>query len=90
MTLKTRAGLTKMRSKFDAMAGDYTYMYRWSLEDDCYLAKALEWEGLIAHGDCKTEAYENIRSAVAEAIELLIEEGREDEIPEPRWHTYEY
>lgn len=62
----------------------YKTVIYWSEEDQCYIAKAPDLPGCIAHGDTDELALMNIK----EAIKLWIEtsEGFGDLIPAPKEH----
>ncbi len=59
----------------------YSYRVRWSVEDEAYIATAVEWPDLAAHGDTPEEALREIRSAVEGAIEFTLEDG--EKLPPP-------
>lgn len=57
----------------------YSYEIMWSAEDDVFVARAEEWDFMEAHGDTQYEALEEVKEAVAFAIE----EARKDETSLP-------
>jgi predicted RNase H-like HicB family nuclease len=59
----------------------YTYRIEWSGEDNCHIARCLEFPSLSAHGDTIEKALKEIKFVVNESIEWLKEDG--DPIPEP-------
>jgi predicted RNase H-like HicB family nuclease len=59
----------------------YTYRIEWSEEDQVFIAKCLEFPGLMAHGDSNEEALKEIKVVVTEAIKWLKEDKKQ--IPEP-------
>ncbi len=60
---------------------NYSYMVKYSLEDEAYLAKCIEL-GIMAHGDSQEEAIKEIKEAVKVHLLMLLEDN--DEIPEPK------
>ena len=59
----------------------YTYRIEWSEEDNCHIARCLEFPSLSAHGDTIEKALKEIKFVVNESIEWLKEDG--DPVPEP-------
>jgi predicted RNase H-like HicB family nuclease len=59
----------------------YTYRIEWSEDDQCHVARCLEFPSLAAHGNTIEEALKEIEYVVAESISWMQEEG--DEVPEP-------
>ena len=60
---------------------EYTYRAAWSPEDAAYLGQCVEFPALSAFGDSLEEALTEIRSVVAESIDILKEDS--EAIPEP-------
>jgi predicted RNase H-like HicB family nuclease len=60
---------------------NYSYIVKYSPEDEAYLAKCVEL-GIMAHGDSQEEAIREIKEAVRVHLLMLLEDG--DEIPEPK------
>lgn len=60
-----------MKSKIDK----YTYRIEWSEEDNCHVARCLEFPSLGAHGGTAEDALREIKSVVAESIRWLMEEN---------------
>jgi predicted RNase H-like HicB family nuclease len=58
----------------------YTYRIEWSEEDQVFIAKCIEFPGLLAHGETNEEALKEIKVVVEESVKWLQEEGKE--IPE--------
>jgi predicted RNase H-like HicB family nuclease len=59
----------------------YSYLVKYSPEDEAYLAKCIEL-GIMAHGDSHEEAIKEIKEAVRVHLLMLLEDS--DEIPEPK------
>jgi predicted RNase H-like HicB family nuclease len=59
----------------------YTYRITWSEEDDCHIARCLEFPSLSAHGKTINDDLKEIECVVGESIKWLEEEGAA--IPEP-------
>ena len=59
----------------------YTYRIEWSEEDQCHVARCLEFPSLSAHGDTVEEALREIEYVVAESVKWMQEEG--EVTPEP-------
>lgn len=59
----------------------YRYQVAWSAEDQVYLAKAAEWDGLHAHGDTFEEALSHIRTVVEFAAEDKRKNGEPVPVP---------
>jgi predicted RNase H-like HicB family nuclease len=60
---------------------NYSYIVKYSSEDEAYLAKCIEL-AIMAHGDTQEEAIKEIKEAVRVHLLMLLEDG--DEIPEPK------
>ena len=60
---------------------NYSYIVKYSSEDEAYLAKCMEL-GIMAHGDSQEEAIREIKEAVRVHLLMMLEDG--DEIPEPK------
>lgn len=56
----------------------------WSEEDSCYVAKANELPGCMAHGNSYESALQNVKDAIQLWIDTANKCG--DAIPEPRIH----
>lgn len=61
--------------------GDYHYSVAWSVEDNCYVARCLEFELLGAHGDTLIEAYDQIEEAVAFCLSDIRRTGGDEPLP---------
>ena len=59
----------------------YTYRIEWSEEDNCHIARCLEFPSLAAHGATPDEALRQIEFVVKETVAWLEEEG--SQIPQP-------
>ena len=59
----------------------YTYRVEWSNEDQCHIARCLEFPLLAAHGGNSQNALKEIEAVVAETIAWMQEGG--ETIPEP-------
>lgn len=59
----------------------YTYRINWSEEDQCHIARCLEFPSLSSHGDTIEAALQEIEFVVAESIKWMLEEG--EKVPEP-------
>ena len=62
-------------------AAKYTFRIEWSAEDNCHVARCLEFPSLTAHGKTSEDALREIEFVVDETIKWLKEEG--EKIPEP-------
>lgn len=58
----------------------YSYIVKYSLEDEAYVAKCLEL-GIMAHGDSQEEAIVEIKEATRVHLLMLSEDN--EEIPQP-------
>ena len=67
-------------SNLDELIKHYSYIVKYSLEDEAYLAKCLEL-GIMAHGDSQEEAIKEIKEATSVHLLMLLEDG--EEIPQP-------
>ena len=63
----------------------YEVVIRWDDEDACFIARAPELPGCMAHGDTYDEALHNIRGAMDAWLDVARELGRP--IPLPRKHV---
>jgi predicted RNase H-like HicB family nuclease len=59
----------------------YTYRIEWSEDDQCHVARCLEFPSLAAHGNTIEEALKEIEYVVAESVKWMQEEG--EAAPEP-------
>lgn len=59
----------------------YTYRIEWSGDDQCHVARCLEFPSLAAHGETLEEALREIEYVVAESVKWMQEEG--EAAPEP-------
>ena len=59
----------------------YTYRIEWSEDDQCHVARCLEFPSLAAHGDTIEETLREIEYVVAESVKWMQEEG--EVVPEP-------
>jgi len=49
----------------------YTYRIEWSEDDNCHVARCLEFPSLAAHGDTIEEALREIEYVVAESVKWM-------------------
>ncbi len=63
------------------MNKNYSINLIWSVEDGCYVARAPELPGCMAHGATPEEATRNVKQAIDGWLEVAHERGRE--IPKP-------
>ncbi len=70
-----------MHSKIEELSKHYSYSVNWSPEDEAYVATAIEWPSLAAHGDSPESALLEMRTLVAHCIEDCHEAG--DDFPAP-------
>ena len=59
----------------------YTYRIEWLEDDQCHVARCLEFPSLSAHGDTTEDALREITYVVAESVKWMLEEG--EAVPEP-------
>ena len=59
----------------------YTYRIEWSEDDQCHVARCLEFPSLAVHGDTTEEALREIEYVVAESVKWMQEEG--EIVPQP-------
>jgi len=59
----------------------YTYRTEWSHEDNCFIAKVLEFPSLSAFGDTRAEAEGELNKVIESVIKWMAEE--KELIPEP-------
>ena len=59
----------------------YTYKVEWSEEDQCFIARCLEFQSLGTHGKTREKALSEMSKVVAETIKWMAEE--KEEIPLP-------
>jgi predicted RNase H-like HicB family nuclease len=59
----------------------YTYRIEWSEDEQCHVARCLEFPSLAAHGNTIEEALREIEYVVAESVKWMQEEG--EAAPEP-------
>ena len=62
-------------------ARDYEVRIWWSSEDAIFVAQVTELPGMMAHGDTRAEAFDNIQTALEGALQWKQELG--DELPSP-------
>ena len=60
----------------------YTYRIEWSEDDQCHMARCLEFPSLAAHGDTIEDALREIKYVVAESVKWMQEEGEAAPRPE--------
>jgi predicted RNase H-like HicB family nuclease len=53
----------------------------WSDEDDCFLAKAPDLPGCIAHGETEEEALSAIKELIQTWLEIAKEDGKQIPLP---------
>src|SRR5713101_7120390 len=66
---KTRAGTSTHGPKYEAE--DYLYSVVWSVDDQAFIGRVLEFPSLAAHGSTQEKALREIRSVVRYALEDL-------------------
>jgi predicted RNase H-like HicB family nuclease len=69
-----------MMSNLDNYIRLYSYLVKYSQEDESYVAQCVEL-GIMAHGDTPEEAITEIKEATRVHLLMLEEDG--DQIPEP-------
>jgi len=62
----------------------YTYRTEWSQEDNCYIARVLEFPSLSAFGDTRTEAEAELNHVIEDVLKWMKEDN--ELIPEPITH----
>ena len=62
----------------------YTYRTEWSQEDNCYIARVLEFPSLSAFGDTRTEAEAELNHVIEDVTKWMKEDN--EAIPEPLSH----
>jgi predicted RNase H-like HicB family nuclease len=67
-------------NNLDEFIKHYSYIVKYSLENEVYVAKCLEL-GIMAHGDSQEEAIKEIKEATRVHLLMLSEDG--EEIPQP-------
>ena len=67
-------------NKVDELIKYYSYLVKYSSEDEAYLARCVEL-GIMAHGDSQEEAIKEIKEATRVHLLMLEEDG--EEIPQP-------
>jgi predicted RNase H-like HicB family nuclease len=67
-------------NNLDEFIKHYSYIVKYSLEDESYVAKCMEL-GVMAHGDSQEEAIKEIKEATRVHLLMLSEDG--EEIPQP-------
>jgi predicted HicB family RNase H-like nuclease len=73
--------ISPMGSFMKNIAEKYGYQVAWSAEDDAYVARCNEMQGVAAHGDTAVAAMRNVMDAAMAAVECILED--EDVPPEP-------
>jgi predicted RNase H-like HicB family nuclease len=63
---------------------DYEISIRYSPEDECYVARVVEWHGIAAHGATLEEAAREIQVALSLALDYAGETGTT--VPAPAVH----
>jgi predicted RNase H-like HicB family nuclease len=66
-------------------AQDYEVRIWWSPEDQLYLAQCTEMTGIMAHGETRAEAAQNIQDALDHALACYAEDGVAP--PAPQQHS---
>ena len=67
-------------TNLDELIKHYSYIVKYSLEDELYVAKCLEL-GIMAHADRQEEAIKEIKEATRVHLLMLDEDG--ESIPQP-------
>lgn len=63
------------------MVNRYTYRVEWSLEDEAFIGRCLEFPSLAAHGSTHQEALKEITFIVEDVVEDL--KKQKEPVPEP-------
>ncbi len=63
------------------MENHYTYRTEWSIEDNCFVARAMEFPLLSAFGVTRTEAESELDLVIEDVLKWIEEDG--EPIPEP-------
>jgi predicted RNase H-like HicB family nuclease len=53
----------------------YNFTVQWSDDDECYIARVVEFPGVAAHGDTPDDALKEVQVSLELAIEVYQEEG---------------
>jgi predicted RNase H-like HicB family nuclease len=67
-------------NKVDELIKYYSYLVKYSLEDEAYIAQCVEL-GIMAHGDSQEEAIKEVKEATK--VHLLMLEEDSEAIPQP-------
>ena len=67
-------------NNLDEFIKHYSYIVKYSSEDEAYVAKCMEL-GVMAHGDSQEEAIKEIKEATRVHLLMLSEDN--EEIPQP-------
>lgn len=70
-----------MKNKEYYLSLNWTYRFIWDEADKIYTASIAEIPDCLSHGDTIEEAVKNIKEALKQHIEIMIEDNME--IPEP-------
>jgi len=62
----------------------YTYRIEWSQEDNCYIARVLEFPSLSAFGDTRSDAEAELNHVIEDVLKWMKEDN--EPIPEPITH----
>ncbi len=54
---------------------NYTYRTEWSTEDECFIARVMEFSSLSAFGDAREEAQQDLDIVLEETLNWMAEEG---------------
>ena len=59
----------------------YTYRTEWSIEDNCFISRVLEFPSLSTFGDTREESQRELDLVIEETLAWMIEDG--ENIPTP-------
>jgi predicted RNase H-like HicB family nuclease len=65
----------------DARDYEIRICYSTTPGDGCYIAQVVEWPGIMAHGDSRAEAAQEIELALESALEFARERGVTPPVP---------
>lgn len=67
--------MKRISSKANEYINKYTYRAEWSEEDGVFIAKVLEIQSILAHGDSPENAIKELKIALKIALDSMSEEG---------------
>lgn len=62
-------------------AEDYRIEMYWSDEDNCFIARAPEFEGCMSHGNTQSKCLKKIKEAIQLCIDIMREDGEDLPVP---------